>query len=283
MLDQLSLFDYESSSMSFEDLIVRDYPNIQICLSKRMRNSWRIDWMVGQSLGRITAPAILELAPAYVKRALLDWAELMKKRKSNKLEYKLAKKKTERIVWEYLHDPLNDKFGSKDNLDREGKIILAHAKNKNLKKINGLQAEGKAHNLNEIFDHINNDYFNNKLKARLTWSSRVGGLSTHVIEQDSNGDQYHLISISQGYDFPDVSLDIVGGVVYHECLHIDIPPFYRDGRRIVHGSEFKRREKQYKFYNEWISWHNTQLVKKLKTLRWRRSMEKWKKKIFLKP
>jgi hypothetical protein len=47
--------------------------------------------------------------------------------------------------------------------------------------------------------------------------------------------------------------------VYHECLHIAVPPAIRDGRRVVHGREFRRREKEYRFYEEWRRWHAEKL------------------------
>ncbi len=98
-------------------------------------------------------------------------------------------------------------------------------------------------------------YFGGVLQARITWSRRWGGLSTQSTQQDAAGRPYALITVSRGYDHPSATPEIVAGVVYHECLHIIVPPELRNGRRVVHGAEFRRREKQYRHYELWRQWH----------------------------
>jgi hypothetical protein len=95
--------------------------------------------------------------------------------------------------------------------------------------------------------------------VRITWSKRWGGLSTQTSAHDERGTPYALLSISRGYDHPSATAEIVGGVVYHECLHVVVPPQEGTGRRIVHGREFRRREKEYRFYAAWRKWHAEKL------------------------
>jgi hypothetical protein len=132
------------------------------------------------------------------------------------------------------------------------------------RRLNRLQPQGRIHDLQALFDRINHEYFDNKLDAKVTWSSRWGGLSTHSKRPDGKGGIFHLITISQGYDHPSATPEIIGGVMFHECLHIAIPPQIRQGRRIVHGSDFRRCEKTYAHYEAWMRWHRESLPKILR-------------------
>lgn len=128
--------------------------------------------------------------------------------------------------------------------------------------------QGKYHNLDEILKAINEQYFEEKLTCKITWSNRVGGLSFHSVRKDPiTGEDFHLISISKGYDAANCPLYAVAGVVYHECLHIVIPPVESNGRRIVHGRNFRKREKMYFYYEQWSKWHKEVLPKNIRLLR----------------
>ena len=131
-----------------------------------------------------------------------------------------------------------------------------------------IRPQGKYHNLNDVLAAINSTYFEDKLTCRITWSNRVGGLSFHSVRKDPvTGEEFHLISISKGYDAANCPEYAVAGVVYHECLHIAIPVEIRNGRRVVHGRNFRVRERQYIYYDEWIRWHNQVLPKNIWAMR----------------
>ncbi len=132
---------------------------------------------------------------------------------------------------------------------------------------------GKYHDLNDVLAAINETYFENSLKCRITWSNRVGGLSYHSVRTDPlTGEEFHLISISKGYDAANCPKYAVAGVVYHECLHIVIPPEDRGGRRIVHGRNFRKRERQYIYYDEWTKWHKEVLPLNIRAMRRRKPL-----------
>lgn len=130
-----------------------------------------------------------------------------------------------------------------------------------------IRPQGKYHNLVDVLAAINDTYFGGTLSCRITWSNRVGGLSFHTIRKDPvTGENFHLISISRGYDAANCPLYAIAGVVYHECLHIVIPVEVRHGRRVVHGREFRQREKRYIYYEEWIKWHKEVLPRNIRAL-----------------
>ena len=104
-----------------------------------------------------------------------------------------------------------------------------------------IRPQGVHHNLTDVLAAINNTYF--------------------------DGESFHLISISRGYDAANCPLYAIAGVVYHECLHIVIPVEERGGRRIVHGREFRQREKRYIYYDEWIKWHKEVLPRNIRAMR----------------
>src|SRR5690606_8527758 len=125
-----------------------------------------------------------------------------------------------------------------------------------------LNPQGQHHDLQKILAAITAEYFADHpevARARITWSSRWGGLSTQSMAQDEHGRPYPLISISRGYDHASATPEIVGGVVYHECLHVVIPPETRNGRRVVHGRLFRQREPLDRFYDVWRRWHAERL------------------------
>lgn len=155
-------------------------------------------------------------------------------------------------------------------------ILLDLGKNpiRTYPKLPPIQPVGNYYNLNDIFEALNATYFNGELKARITWSNRIGGLSFHTKRTDPlTGDEIDLISISRGYDFKNCPFYAVAGVVYHECLHIAIPPVVVKGKRIVHGKNFKQRERRYIYYEQWIKWHREILPQNIWTLR-KRAREK---------
>jgi hypothetical protein len=128
--------------------------------------------------------------------------------------------------------------------------------------------QGKYHNLSQVLAAINETYFEGALSCRITWSNRVGGLSFHSLRKDPiTGEDFHLISISRGYDAANCPFYAVAGVVYHECLHIVVPVEERGGRRVVHGRTFRQRERHYIYYDEWIKWHKEVLPKNIRAMR----------------
>ncbi|MDR0330193.1 MAG: hypothetical protein LBH93_00575, partial [Chitinispirillales bacterium] len=46
-------------------------------------------------------------------------------------------------------------------------------------------------------------------------------------------------------------------------LHIAIPPRTVNGRRVIHGRDFKAAERKYPLYNQWIKWEKENMGKLL--------------------
>lgn len=185
------------------------------------------------------------------REIIAEWAEHVMHRKTAKNKA-VCKELLDRF-WQSVEQTLADK-GEK-SLSMRGRLPP-------------IVTKGDVHDLNEVFAAVNSTYFNDSLTARITWSNRVGGLSFHTVRKDPfTGDDFHLISISRGYDKENCPLYAIAGVVYHECLHIMIPPEEHNGRRVVHGKLFRQHERRYIYYDEWIKWHKEVLPLNIRKMR----------------
>jgi hypothetical protein len=127
-----------------------------------------------------------------------------------------------------------------------------------------VDVEGKHHNLQDIFDALNERYFEGTIEARITWGPRSRRKrSRESIKLGSYTFEDELIRIHPVLDAADVPRFFVEWIVYHEMLHEihDMPVV--DGRRVYHTSEFRRAEAQFEHYAEAVLWERTQLHKLL--------------------
>jgi len=127
-----------------------------------------------------------------------------------------------------------------------------------------VDVEGRHHNLQELFDSLNQRYFGGAIRARITWGPRTKRKrSRDSIKLGSYTVEDELIRIHPVLDAADVPAFFVEWVVYHEMLHEvhDMPIV--DGRRVYHTAEFRRAEAQFERYAEAVMWERTHLVKLL--------------------
>jgi hypothetical protein len=106
---------------------------------------------------------------------------------------------------------------------------------------------GRHHSLPESFARVNAEYFRSQLEQpELCWSKdrarRILG---------SYQERADRVIISRVFDLPQVPLHVLDYLMYHELLHKFLGTGRRDsGRRCLHGADFKRLEKQFRFYKE---------------------------------
>lgn len=127
-----------------------------------------------------------------------------------------------------------------------------------------VDVEGRHHNLQEIFDRLNAAYFEDSIRARITWGPRTKRKrSRDSIKLGSYTVEDELIRIHPVLDAADVPAFFVEWIVYHEMLHEvhDMPIV--DGRRVYHTAEFRRAEAQFERYAEAVMWERTHLAKLL--------------------
>ncbi len=122
-----------------------------------------------------------------------------------------------------------------------------------------LQARGSVHDLQTIFDTLNAQYFEGRVEARIGWGPNRGGRRRRTIKTGVYVQEARLIRIHPALDRREVPEQYVAAVVFHEMLHQVVPAVERNGRRIVHGAEFRRRERDYPDHDRAKQWEEENL------------------------
>lgn len=109
--------------------------------------------------------------------------------------------------------------------------------------------QGKYHNLKQIYDAINEEYFNGHLALDITWGRRQTKAVYRKRRLGSYDAAVSLIRIHPALDKPNVPRYFVEYVVYHEMLHAALGTTMKNGRRSIHGREFKLRERLFRDFD----------------------------------
>lgn len=118
-----------------------------------------------------------------------------------------------------------------------------------------LSSKGRFFDLKMVYNKLNRDYFNSRLKLLVTWHG------THTPQNHSQCclglfyDALRLIKVHRLLDAASVPEYVVQFIVYHEMVHAACPA-YVDSRGInrIHSPEFKRQERRFKHYAEATKW-----------------------------
>jgi len=127
---------------------------------------------------------------------------------------------------------------------------------------NDLVTQGEFYNLQEIYQSINHEYFNNEIDLWITWYGKLVPNNKSRVTFGLYQEQLRLIKIHRMMDrshrfirrpfFPDF---FVSYVVFHEMLHHVCPSYIdKNGRSCIHTKEFKMREKEFKDFDLAQKW-----------------------------
>ncbi len=122
-----------------------------------------------------------------------------------------------------------------------------------------LEARGRVHDLQAIFDRLNVEHFGGEVDARIGWGAWRGGRRRRTIKTGVYVQDARLIRIHPSLDRQEVPEFYVAAVIHHEMLHQVVPALEANGRRIVHGEEFRRRERVYPDYARAKAWEEANL------------------------
>ncbi len=114
--------------------------------------------------------------------------------------------------------------------------------------------QGRFHNLEEIFDGLNNEYFMGKVTASVSWGNSRARRAVKRRTLGSYCGQTDTIRINTVLDRRNVPQYFVMYIVYHEMLHSIMKDKRKNRRRLVHSPEFRKRERLFKDYAKAISW-----------------------------
>lgn len=249
-MHQLTLPLFEPVSFA-QILSLRKIERLTILVSSRMRRSWYVKINTNSDSRTLKIPSYLENAPEEIKVALIEWALLPNPRT-------LQQRKKISV----LKRPLELKIQSYINTFHASRLQISFDPGKVSNN-----TTGTVYDLQEIFDSINRQYFNGELHAYLRWGKHASTTSYQTTRTLKNSQKCNLITIAGVYNHPQVPRFALEAVMYHEMLHIKIPPFKRNEKNIIHGSEFKKAEQRFEFYREWRVWEREHLRAIAKMLR----------------
>jgi hypothetical protein len=107
-------------------------------------------------------------------------------------------------------------------------------------------SRGRAHDLNEVFSRVNDDYFGGSMpKPVLSWNR---SLTARKFGHYQPGRDTIMISIT--LDDPEVPAFALDFVMYHELLHKKHGSMTVNGRRLSHSPAFRADERQFALYDE---------------------------------
>lgn len=105
---------------------------------------------------------------------------------------------------------------------------------------------GKYHDLGEIFQRVNRDYFQNSLpRPLLTWNQQLTYRKFGHYQFSSD-----VLMISRSLDQPHIPVFVLDFVMYHELLHKKMGFQLVNGRRYAHTAQFKKNERRFEKWEE---------------------------------
>jgi predicted SprT family Zn-dependent metalloprotease len=108
--------------------------------------------------------------------------------------------------------------------------------------------------LQEIFDRLNGEYFDGKIQAEIGWGRDSKKKNLRAFRFGSYDRAKKLIRLHPRLNQEFVPFSVVELTVYHEMCHQWVPSVKRNGVWRDHHSEFKAKEKEYRFYQEARRW-----------------------------
>lgn len=117
-----------------------------------------------------------------------------------------------------------------------------------------IEPQGRHFNLQAVFDRLNPLYFDGRLSVPITWGRGKASRRVRRRILGSYSSRTGTIRIHPWLDRKAVPLYVLEYVVYHEMLHAEMGAEVRNGRRIVHSAEFRRRERVFARWAEAEAW-----------------------------
>jgi hypothetical protein len=109
--------------------------------------------------------------------------------------------------------------------------------------------DGEFFNIHELYQKINQQYFEGQLDLKITWVGNRESKPRRRVLFGSYDQEKKLIKIHRRLDQAHVPEYFIAYVIYHEMLHHVLPPiFVSRRRRKIHHPAFIQREKQFQDY-----------------------------------
>jgi hypothetical protein len=123
-----------------------------------------------------------------------------------------------------------------------------------------LEPRGRCFDLQDIFDRLNERFFQGGISAEIGWGRMPGKRRRKSIRLGVYDHQTREIRIHPALDRVDVPLFFVEFIVFHEMLHQLFPsPPHGRGRRVHHPRGFRDRERAFPLYERAMQWERQNL------------------------
>jgi hypothetical protein len=163
-------------------------------------------------------------------------------------------------------------FISKDEISTEHATLLDDFIERNRPQLNEVRSRtvpvrpyGEVHDLQSIYEQLNETYFESKVDARITWSHAQKKKKRRTsINMGTYSDELRLIRIHPALDQAWVPRFFVEAVVFHEMLHQIHDVKEEGGRRCIHTAEFRRDERRFPRFKDAQVWERKNLRRLLR-------------------
>ncbi len=117
---------------------------------------------------------------------------------------------------------------------------------------------GNERDLGKIFERLNQEYFSDRIQAKVIWARDVKSRNKSGFRYGSYDEEKKLIRIHPRLKQGFVPLCVLELTVYHEMCHQFAPSYKRNGTWQSHHPEFKKKEREYKDFKDARNWekHN---------------------------
>ncbi len=122
-----------------------------------------------------------------------------------------------------------------------------------------LTARGQTYDLREIFEALNEQYFQGGVRANIGWGRHPTRRRRKSIRLGVYDHQTREIRLHPSLDQPAVPRFFVEFIVFHEMLHQVFPSSHGPGRRMHHPRAFRDREKAFPRYTAALRWERENL------------------------
>lgn len=128
-----------------------------------------------------------------------------------------------------------------------------------------LHPEGAHHDLQEILEQLNRDFFAGRLTARITWTRAARGQRRTSMRLGSYNESENLIRIHPALDQRFVPRYFVASVVFHEMLHeVHGAEEVSPNKRAVHTPAFLADERRFPEYERARAWESKHIKRLLR-------------------
>jgi hypothetical protein len=117
-----------------------------------------------------------------------------------------------------------------------------------------LVTQGQYHDLSAMARAVNNQYFEGRITAGITWGGRKTGHAVRRRILGSYNSRTNIIRVNAVLDRKNVPQYYLEFILYHEMLHADMGVGRKNGRREVHSKEFRRREALFRHFGKALLW-----------------------------